>query len=254
MLIDRKKALKAFDNYVKKYDIGDEKIKLKIDHTYRVCELCEKIALSLNLGNEEVDIAWLTGLLHDIGRFEQARLYNTFNDSKSVDHAFLGCKLLFEDGLIRKFVDDDSYDEIIRKAIYNHNKYEIGVCNDMEMLHSKIIRDADKIDIMNLVVNLGEIKLSDDNLGVSKKVDESFRNHLSISHKDKLARNDSIIMMLAFVFDLNFDYSYRYYKDNNYIDLFYSKLKNKDIFSEYIEIANGYIEGKCNNVRTKIYS
>ena len=45
-----------------------------------------------------------------------------------------------------------------------------------------------------------------------------------------------------------------YYKDNNYIDLFYSKLKNKDIFSEYIEIANGYIEGKCNNVRTKIYS
>ena len=181
-------------------------------------------------------------------------LYNTFNDSKSVDHAFLGCKLLFEDGLIRKFVDDDSYDEIIRKAIYNHNKYEIGVCNDMEMLHSKIIRDADKIDIMNLVVNLGEIKLSDDNLGVSKKVDESFRNHLCISHKDKLARNDSIIMMLAFVFDLNFDYSYRYYKDNNYIDLFYSKLKNKDIFSEYIEIANGYIEGKCNNVRTKIYS
>ena len=166
----------------------------------------------------------------------------------------MGCKLLFEDGLIRKFVDDDSYDEIIRKAIYNHNKYEIGVCNDMEMLHSKIIRDADKIDIMNLVVNLGEIKLSDDNLGVSKKVDESFRNHLSISHKDKLARNDSIIMMLAFVFDLNFDYSYRYYKDNNYIDLFYSKLKNKDIFSEYIEIANGYIEGKCNNVRTKIYS
>ena len=81
-----------------------------------------------------------------------------------------------------------------------------------------------------------------------------FRNHLSISHKDKFARNDSIIMMLAFVFDLNFDYSYRYYKDNNYIDLFYSKLKNKDIFSEYIEIANGYIEGKCKDVRTKIYS
>ena len=49
-------------------------------------------------------------------------------------------------------------------------------------------------------------------------------------------------------------YTYRYYKDNNYIDLFYSKLKNKDIFSEYIEIANGYIEGKCKDVRTKIYS
>lgn len=253
-MINIESAKVAFDDFVSKYDISDERIKLKYDHTYRVCEQSLKISESIGLDDENTNLSFLIALLHDIGRFEQARLYNTFNDSKSVDHAFLGCKLLFEDGLIRKFVDDDSYDEIIRKAIYNHNKYEIGVCNDMEMLHSKIIRDADKIDIMNLVVNLGEIKLSDDSLGVSKKVDESFRNHLSISHKDKLARNDSIIMMLAFVFDLNFDYSYRYYKDNNYIDLFYSKLKNKDIFSEYIEIANGYIEGKCNNVRTKIYS
>ena len=253
-MINIESAKVAFDDFVSKYDISDERIKLKYDHTYRVCEQSLKISESIGLDDENTNLSFLIALLHDIGRFEQARLYNTFNDSKSVDHAFFGCKLLFEDGLIRKFVDDDSYDEIIRKAIYNHNKYEIGVCNDMEMLHSKIIRDADKIDIMNLVVNLGEIKLSDDNLGVSKKVDESFRNHLSISHKDKIARNDSIIMMLAFVFDLNFDYSYRYYKDNNYIDLFYSKLKNKDIFSEYIEIANGYIEGKCNNVRTKIYS
>ena len=253
-MINIESAKVAFDDFVSKYDISDERIKLKYDHTYRVCEQSLKISESIGLDDENTNLSFLIALLHDIGRFEQARLYNTFNDSKSVDHAFWGCKLLFEDGLIRKFVDDDSYDEIIRKAIYNHNKYEIGVCNDMEMLHSKIIRDADKIDIMNLVVNLGEIKLSDDNLGVSKKVDESFRNHLSISHKDKIARNDSIIMMLAFVFDLNFDYSYRYYKDNNYIDLFYSKLKNKDIFSEYIEIANGYIEGKCKDVRTKIYS
>ena len=226
-MINIESAKVAFDDFVSKYDISDERIKLKYDHTYRVCEQSLKISESIGLDDENTNLSFLIALLHDIGRFEQARLYNTFNDSKSVDHAFFGCKLLFEDGLIRKFVDDDSYDEIIRKAIYNHNKYEIGVCNDMEMLHSKIIRDADKIDIMNLVVNLGEIKLSDDNLGVSKKVDESFRNHLSISHKDKIARNDSIIMMLAFVFDLNFDYSYRYYKDNNYIDL--KRLENKNV-------------------------
>ena len=64
MKIDRVKAKKVFDDYVKNYNSNDEKIKLKIDHTYRVSDLCEKIALSLGMNNEDVDIAWLTGLLH----------------------------------------------------------------------------------------------------------------------------------------------------------------------------------------------
>ena len=127
-MINIESAKVAFDDFVSKYDISDERIKLKYDHTYRVCEQSLKISESIGLDDENTNLSFLIALLHDIGRFEQARLYNTFNDSKSVDHAFLGCKLLFEDGLIRKFVDDDSYDEIIRKAIYNHNKYEIGVC------------------------------------------------------------------------------------------------------------------------------
>ena len=46
MYIDRIKAKRVFDEYVKNYDSNNEKIKLKIDHTYRVSELCEKIALS----------------------------------------------------------------------------------------------------------------------------------------------------------------------------------------------------------------
>ena len=41
MKIDRVKAKKVFDDYVKNYNSNDEKIKLKIDHTYRVSDLCE---------------------------------------------------------------------------------------------------------------------------------------------------------------------------------------------------------------------
>ena len=41
----------------------------------------------------------------------------------------------------------DQYDNIIKKAIYNHNKYKIEEnLNDVELLHRKIIRDADKLD------------------------------------------------------------------------------------------------------------
>ena len=66
---------------------------------------------------EDENLAKLIALLHDIGRFEQIRLYHTFSDKDSINHAEFGAKLLFEDGLIRKFVETDKYDKIIKNAI-----------------------------------------------------------------------------------------------------------------------------------------
>ena len=103
--INRKNVINAFAEYVRNYDPSDEKIKLKIDHTYRVAGLCQSIAKSLNLSEADVDIAWLLGMLHDIGRFEQIRRFGTFSDADSVDHAEFGADLLFKEGLIRKFAE-----------------------------------------------------------------------------------------------------------------------------------------------------
>lgn len=104
-VINRKNVINAFAEYVRSYDPSDEKIKLKIDHTYRVAGLCQSIAKSLNLSEADVDIAWLLGMLHDIGRFEQIRRFGTFSDADSVDHAEFGADLLFKEGLIRKFAE-----------------------------------------------------------------------------------------------------------------------------------------------------
>ena len=104
-VINRKNVINAFAEYVRNYDPSDEKIKLKIDHTYRVAGLCQSIAKSLNLSEADVDIAWLLGMLHDIGRFEQIRRFCTFSDADSVDHAEFGADLLFKEGLIRKFAE-----------------------------------------------------------------------------------------------------------------------------------------------------
>jgi HAD superfamily hydrolase (TIGR01509 family) len=103
--INRKNVINTFAEYVRNYDPSDEKIKLKIDHTYRVAGLCQRIAESLGLSEPDVDIAWLLGMLHDIGRFEQIRRFGTFNDAQSVDHAEFGADLLFKEGLIRKFAE-----------------------------------------------------------------------------------------------------------------------------------------------------
>ena len=105
MIIDRERVKNTFAEYTSGYNATDPKIKLKIDHTYRVAELCELIARDLKLDEYETDVAWLTGMLHDVGRFEQIRRYNTFNDAQSVDHANFGANLLFKEGLIDTYVD-----------------------------------------------------------------------------------------------------------------------------------------------------
>ena len=67
MKIDRARAQKAFADYAAHYNAADAKVKLKIDHTYRVAALCARITQSLALPPEDVDLAWLSGILHDVG-------------------------------------------------------------------------------------------------------------------------------------------------------------------------------------------
>ena len=72
MKIDRQRVKEQFASYTRDYDPEDTKIALKIAHTYRVADHCEQIARSIGLSDDEVEFAWLSGMLHDIGRFEQA--------------------------------------------------------------------------------------------------------------------------------------------------------------------------------------
>ena len=70
-MIDIKKAQEEFIKYTQISDLDNENIKGKQGHSIRVMRICNKIAKSLNLSDEQVDIATLIGLLHDIARFEQ---------------------------------------------------------------------------------------------------------------------------------------------------------------------------------------
>ena len=95
---EKDEVRRQFAEYVRSYDAGDPKIALKTAHTYRVAAISEDIAHSLGLHDRDVSIAWLNGMLHDIGRFEQVKRYGTFIDADSVDHAQLGADILFGEG------------------------------------------------------------------------------------------------------------------------------------------------------------
>ena len=101
MNVDRDRALQAFLAYVEPYDSKNPRIALKVAHTLRVAALSDEIARAdvptgPGLTAEDVDLGWLIGLLHDIGRFEQVRRFDTFNDAISLPHAALGSEILFE--------------------------------------------------------------------------------------------------------------------------------------------------------------
>ena len=135
-MIDFEKCQKAFKEYLKDYNLEDGNIKLKIKHTYEVVKKSEYIAKGLMLDSDDIELAKLIALLHDIGRFEQVKQTNDFLDNANFEHAKYAIKILFDDNLIRNFIDDDKDDEIIKKAIYNHNKYKIEEV-ELKLLESK---------------------------------------------------------------------------------------------------------------------
>ena len=124
-MLDNLKARQLLKKYIEKYDFSNPRIKLKAAHIYRVADVAKQIATELNLSKEQIDLAELIGLLHDIGRFEQLRIYDTFKDGESVNHADMGVKVLKENNFIQEFCNDEKYYDIIYTAILNHNKYKI---------------------------------------------------------------------------------------------------------------------------------
>ena len=252
MLIDMIEANKACKEYVKKYNPEDEKIKIKIVHIERVAENSKRIAENLNLSQEDIELAELIGLLHDIGRFEQVRLYHTFVDKDSINHGEYGAKVLFEDGLIRKFIKDDKFDRIIKLAIINHNRADIEEgLTEREKLHAKIIRDADKADIFTILIS-GDKKaiwekadLSDDK--ISDEIYREFVEDKRINYKERKTSADILVSHFNYVYDLNFPETRKIIRDNKYIDKLYQRFKFNDAetmkrFNEIYRLSKEYIE------------
>lgn len=254
MAIDIIRAKKAFKEYVKNYNPDDEKIKIKISHIERVSQISKRLAENLNLSKEDIELAELIGLLHDIGRFEQIRIYNTFMDRESINHAEYGVKVLFEDGLIRKFLDDKKYDNIIKVAILNHNKIEIeNGLSEKEQLHAKIIRDADKTDIFYVltIADKEEIWYSSDlsNQKISDKIYKDFIENRLINYKYVKTGVDLLAINFTYIFNLYFKQSIKIIYDNNYLDKLYNRFsfndkQTKERIKEIYETTKKYIEEK----------
>ncbi len=225
--IDRERVERAFTEYAGHYDAEDVKIRLKIDHTYRVAAIAERIARSLTNDPERVDFAWLSGMLHDIGRFEQLRRYGTFIDRLSVDHAELGADLLFVDGLIGDFAEmqaESAERAMMETAIRQHNKLALPEDLDEDTaMYANILRDADKCDIFRVLTEPPFDERNGRITAETRPARDSVMccvlEHRCVPRGEDLTAFEGLLAQCCMAFELFYPESRRIAEEQGYLDM-----------------------------------
>ncbi len=229
--VNESTIMKKFFEHVNSYGLDIYPIKLKYLHSLKVMDLCEKIAESLDLSEEDLWLSKLTGLFHDIGRFPQWVTYGTFSDAKSISHAHFGAELM-EMGLIDRFNFELTEEEkhLLLVSIYHHTDRVLPESmSKRERLFCDIVRDADKIDILRyftmhmckgdpdfMLMQDSPVKLEDS--VISPDILEQVRHLYSIKHEDLKTIADSLMTYISFPYLLNFDKSRDILRDAGYFE------------------------------------
>jgi putative nucleotidyltransferase with HDIG domain len=205
-----------------------QNIKLKEDHTRRVVQEILNIGKALELNRDELNLAEVIALLHDIGRFEQYARYSTFVDRKSEDHAKLGVRILKEDDVLKEF--SESIQSLIFRTILYHNRAKLPE-NETEtcLFFTKLLRDADKLDIWKVVTDYyhqkngkrnGAIELDlPDTPEFSEEVYQDLMNKRIVNIKHVKNLNDFKLLQIGWIFDINFDITRQAIKSRRYLEL-----------------------------------
>lgn len=236
-LLNLEEAKKEFIKFTENYDLTVESIKRKQCHSLRVMELSKEIATKEGFSETEIELATLIGLLHDIARFKQYTEYQTFSDAKSFDHGDVAIDILEKDNLIRTFIKTSKYDNIIKASIKNHNKrfIEKGLTHQQNKF-CKLIRDADKLDIIFLMTQkfIGIEKDKMENSKLNPEIKKQFDKNETIdkSKNTSVEYADRLIQTLALIFDINYNSSFEILKREKYIEKLTNSFNFKDNYTK----------------------
>lgn len=188
----------------------------KIFHTWDVCALCLEIAQRSPdvFDSRGVELAELCGLFHDVSRFVQYRDYGTFLDGRSFDHGVRSSEIFMSEFNSAGLPHHEA--EIVSVAVSAHNKIVLpeGVADHI-LPYAKIIRDADKIAILDLFIGYfaeNSDYLRDEAIKLGLEDSDTFTPGLvetaisggMIKHRDIRNMNDFKVSMFAWMNDYNF--------------------------------------------------
>ena len=214
---------------------------LKKGHTRRVTENCRQLAAHTGLEEERARAAEAVGLLHDLGRFEQFRRFHTFQDGRSENHAHLGLKEAVRLKLLRDLPLKMRRD--IFWAVAFHNVLvPPKVADGFRRCLILLIRDADKLDIWKVFIEHFQGRTSPAKQaleldlppasGVSMPVARALLEGGPMSHGMIKSLNDLKLLLLSWLYDLNFSYSVARFQKQGIMDSLLDALPSGPLLDE----------------------
>lgn len=185
---------------------------LKQEHTARVCRAMEMLCASLDLDDPETARACAAAMVHDMGRFPQFAVFHTYSDAHSKNHGALGCREIMRSNILSHLSLSDR--QLILRSVALHNRPRLSgkFGRDLTLL-ARLLRDADKIDIFNVMkdhyLNLDSshgfitYDLHDDGKipeTAAQVLLDTRQNHLSYVN----TLNNMRVFQAGMVYDLNF--------------------------------------------------
>ena len=244
-----------FEDYTCRFHCQDAEIEkniiLKLMHTYRVRENITMIGGSLGMNGEELVLAQALAILHDVGRFEQMRGFGSFNDSMTADHAMLGLKAINRCKVLSCLPKRER--NLIRKSIWHHNKYQIPVTEKTDVtLFSKLIRDADKLDILGVVALHFETRDQHpnpaldfgltDGLQLSEEVVSDILQGKMVKIAALKTLGDLRLMYSSWIFDINFPFTLARLKERGYLERLLADLSMEPDIIPVRDFLQAYLE------------
>ena len=212
-----------FYNFVSKYDLTNDNIIRKIVHTNTVADTCFLIACKMGLSQRDRELSYLAGVLHDIGRFEQWKLYQTYNDHKSVDHGDLSYELC--DKFDLNFISKEDK-RAVTLAVKYHTKQYIGT-DERIKLFNKIILCADAYaNVLNTANGAQRMTVNED--GVTDEILRDFLELKGLWKYSPMTKLDRALMLTACTYYVRLDFLKRQILDANLIDVI------AENFAEYL--------------------
>ncbi|MBM3132035.1 MAG: HD domain-containing protein, partial [Chloroflexi bacterium] len=249
-----------FDEYVTGFKSGDpaydQSIVLKEEHTRRVCDEIMYIGKGLGLPENDLRLAQAIALLHDMGRFEQYARYRTFNDRQSVNHAELGVQILRE----RRVLESVEERELILRAVEYHNRAALPQDETERcLLFSRMVRDADKLDIWRVFLDYYAQKggkadptvvhFLPDTPGFSDNICKGLLNRRSVNYTEVKNLNDFKLLQIGWVYDLNFAPSFRRLRERKIVEKYCEFLPESKEIDAVFTVVRSYLKKKDREMR-----
>lgn len=228
-------------------------LRLKLHHTLRVFDNAKKITKGEQLDSSVASMARLAALYHDIGRFPQFAQYATFNDKESVNHGRLGVLTLRSQKLPGDLPPQTW--RIIRGAVRLHNVRALPP-NLREPLAtvSKVVRDADKIDILKVMINHFSGENTDPAIihghqEIPDHYTESVYNDVMAEKSGDYSKitcaNDFKLLIIGWIYDINFRTGLELIRQRNLLEAVFSFLPKDEKIQALAKKVNKFMHYKA---------